>query len=291
MKKLSDHIQMIKEGGASVEGASPIRGDLAKPVADKIISLLKKEFKTKYAALGSVGKKGADQFSGDIDIAIEMDWERKDEVIAYCKKVFPNAKMGNVVNSLKVFNIGYEYEEGKIVQVDFMFVNDVDFADFAYHSPDFINNESKYKGMYASTLFMSVVACTPTNKPEVKDENGDILDYYRYTFNQSTGLMLLHKSYAGKKGRLKNAKTIDREFITKDVNKIIQLCLGNKARREDCYSFENLLDFIVSKEYAYHSKEQLEKIKEHFMSNSEMKSKTSQELLDEFENLFDERIK
>jgi len=292
---------LINEGGTSVEGAQPIRGDLAKPIADEIISILQKKFKCKCAPLGSVGKKGKDKTSGDIDIALELPWEDHEKVLDFIKKEYPDAPVGNIVNSLQVFNIGYKYNEEdqeKIVQVDFMFVPDVEFAEFAYHSPDFTKNESKYKGMYASTLLLAIVANTPIDKKPIlytKDDYdgsyvGEKKEWWQYNFSQSKGLQILHKSTEGKSKPI-NAKTINREEVTTKVDKIVEICLGKEANKEICYTFENLLGFITSDKYPYRSKERLEKIKEHFMGNAQTKGKTSPEMWEEFGKMFDEAIK
>lgn len=303
MKKLIEYIKeaLILEGGTSVNGAEPIRGDLAKPVADEIISKLKDKFNCKCATLGSVGKKTKDQTSGDIDIAIEMSWEDHEKVLNFIKSEYPDAPMGNVVPSLQVFNFGYTYDDNgknKIVQVDFMFVPDVEFAEFAYHSPDFNKNESKYKGMYASTLMMAIVANTPIDKKPIlytKDDydgsyEGQKKEWWQYNLNQGKGLQILHKTTEGKSKPV-GAKTIDREVVTTNVDKIVKTCLGDEATKEITYTFENLLGFITSDKYPYRSVEQLEKIKDHFMTNQQAKGKTSEELWNEFGKMFDEAIK
>ena len=96
------------------------------------------------AALGSVGKKNKNQTCGDIDIAIEYDWDKYEDILNFVKEKF-DCIIGNVNKQLHVFNFGYSYDEDgkqKIVQVDFMFTDNVDFATFAYNSPDFNKNES-----------------------------------------------------------------------------------------------------------------------------------------------------
>ena len=168
MKSITQYIKesLITEGGHSVEGVSPIRGDLASVVANEIISKISKEFNCQCAALGSTGKKSKEQTSGDIDIALELPWEDKDKVLDFIKKEFSDSKEGNIVSSLHVFNIGYKYDEDgeeKYVQVDFMFVENIEFAKFCYHSPSFINNESHFKGAWRTQLMMSVINSLDVN--------------------------------------------------------------------------------------------------------------------------------
>ena len=302
------HESLVTEGGHSVEGAEPIRGDLAKVVADEIISKFEKKFKCKCAALGSVGKKTKEQTSGDIDIAVELEWDKLAEVKKFATNEL-NAIEGNVNNQLHVFNVGYEYDEDgkhKIVQVDFMFTDNVEFAQFAYNSPDFTKNESKYKGMYQSTLLMSIVSNTPVEDvlgDEYKEElftkddydgsyDGEVKSYWKLYFDQNDGLKVEHKSFEGKTKPTKNPTTIkeDKKIITKDIDKILKMCLGDKATKDTCTTFEKELAFICSDDYKYKSKEQLEKIKNDFLNDWQLKMKTSKETMDEFKELFDNEI-
>ena len=107
MKSLVEYIKesLIFEGGHSIDGATPIRGDLAKEVADNIMNQVKTEFHIECAALGSVGKKGKNQTSGDIDIAVQMSWEDKDKLISFIKTNIKDCIFGNIVDYLNVFNI------------------------------------------------------------------------------------------------------------------------------------------------------------------------------------------
>ena len=311
MKRLVEFIKesLILEGGHSVEGAEPIRGDLAKPVADEVIKLVQSKFNCEMSALGSTGKKGADKTSGDIDIAIEYDWNNYKDILDYIKSNIDCAT-GNVNDKLHVFNIGYPYMDGntrKLVQVDFMFTDSVEFAKFAYNSPDFTKNESKYKGMYQSTLLMAIVENTPVEdvlgnqyKPDYFNNadydgkyNGELKSYWKLYFDQNDGLKAEHKSFAGKTKPTKNPTTVkgDTVKITKDISKILKLCFGDSATKETCKTFEGELAYITSTDYKYYSKEQLEKIKDTFLNDWQFKMKTDKTLVDEFEELFNTAIK
>ena len=302
MKSIIQYIKesLVFEGGHSVENATPIRGDLAKVVADEIISNITKEFNCKASALGSTGKKSKEQTSGDIDIAFELSWEDKDKVIDFVKKTF-GSEIGNINESLHVFNIGYKYNEDgteKIVQVDFMFVNDVDFAKFAYHSPDFTKNESKYKGMYQSNLLMAVVSNTPVEgKEETKftDEfdgkySGQTKEFYKYQLSQAEGLLIVKKSFEGKTKPLASPKTISKEKVTTNVRKILDIVLGKESNESDCNSFESLLDYLVSDKYPRRSKEMMENIKKSYLEDWQFKMKTDKSLVDEFTQLLNKAI-
>lgn len=306
MKRLLTFIKEslnIFEGGHSIEGAEPIRGDLAKEVADQIISKIKDKFHIECAALGSTGKKGKDQTSGDIDIAVQMQWEDKDELIDFVKKEFKDCPFGNIVDYLNVFNIGYKYKEDgkeKIVQVDFMFVDDVEWAQFVYFSPNFLKNESQFKGSWRSTLLRGICACTPTEKVNKKykteyfDSGKTIKTFWKFTFSQASGLFADHKTYEGNNGKvLKNPKTIkdDRIYISKNIDEILHICLGNDATRDDCNSYETLLNFLASDRYEFKSVEQLEQIKEWLFGNTDLLREASDGVKKNAEELFNKTIK
>ena len=304
MKHILDYIQesLIFEGGHSVDGVEPIRGDLAKQVADEIIEKVKGEFKIECAALGSTGKKGKNQTSGDIDIAVQMSWQDKDKLIDFVKKEFKDCPFGNIVDYLNVFNIGYKYNEDgkeKLVQVDFMFVDDVEWAKFVYFSPDFTKNESQFKGAWRSTLLRGICACTPVEKVNNKykteyfDDGKTIKTFWKFTFSQADGLFADHKTYEGNKKPLKNPKTIkdDREYISKNIESILHMCLGKDATRDDCNSYETLLNFIASDRYEFKSVEQLEKIKVWLFDNADLLREATDKVKKDAEELFDNTIK
>ena len=68
------------------------------------------------------------------------------------------------------------------------------------------------------------------------------------------------------------------------------MCLGDKATKDTCTTFEKELAFICSDDYKYKSKEQLEKIKNDFLNDWQLKMKTPKETMDEFKELFDNEI-
>jgi len=305
MKSLIKYIQesLLFEGGHSIEGVEPIRGDLAKKVADEIIEKIKNKFHIECAALGSTGKKSKEQTSGDIDIAVKMQWEDKDKLIDFVKKEFKDCPFGNIVDYLNVFNIGYRYDEDgkdKLVQVDFMFVDDVEWAQFVYFSPNFLKNESQFKGAWRSTLLRGICACTPAGNIDKKyrgeyfDDGKTLKSYWKFTFSQASGLFADHKTYEGNNGKvLKNPKTIkgDRIYISKNIDEILHICLGKDATRDDCNSYETLLNFLASDRYEWKSVYQLEQIKEWLFSNTDLLREATDEVKKNAEELFDKTIK
>lgn len=295
MKSLIQYIHehLVLEGGNSVENAGPIPGNKAKEVAETLITLLKDKFGCNCCPLGSVGKKGKNQMSGDIDIAIETSWDKDfNKIYKYVESNLDNvSSMGNVNKQLHVFNFGYKWDKEHIVQVDFMFVDDLEFAEFVYHSPDFTKNESKYKGMYQSALLMATAKALHVDIKgnDGPPEDGEAKEWYEYHFTQTDGLKLVKKSNVGKNGKpIKTPKKLEEKIITKKVNEILMTILGNKATKEDCNSFESLVSYLSSNKFDHH--EVLNNIVKNFMNDWQIKLKTSDELMKELENYMKEKF-
>ncbi|MCH5167436.1 MAG: hypothetical protein J1F35_06025 [Erysipelotrichales bacterium] len=274
----------INEGGHSVKDAGPIPGDIAGKVGKDILKDIKNKFAYDGILLGSTGKKGKDQMSGDIDVAIQAPWEDYEKIKKYVESLDKFTDFGNINKQLHVINFGYEWETDKVVQIDIMFVEDLDFADFVYHSPDFTKNESKYKGMYASALFMAVASCIPVNNIN-KEKDGEWEEYF---FSQAEGLKIVTKTNIGKNTKLKNPKKVSSKTISKNINDIVKTILGNKATKEDCYSFEKLTEYLSSNNFKY--KDKLPDILEKFSNDWQIKMKTSSELMEELKKYLEEKF-
>ena len=263
---------ILNEGGNAIKSSKPIRGDYAERIGLQIINNLK-DFGFYCDLLGSTGKKGKEDYSGDIDIAVEASYqETKDDLIRYFRnhigldiEIYDN-------KGLKIVSIGIPYEDEtknvSIVQVDFMFVDSREYAKFMYHSPDFRKNESRVKGLYRTNLLVLIAKNTPLvgefekymNDSEYFTEDdydgrfaGTLKSYWKFSLSYTNGLSIVHKTFEGKNSPLKNPKTVkeDTVIITRDINDIIKIILGPSASIEDCNSFESLVDFLCSPRYKY----------------------------------------
>ena len=117
--------------------------------------------------------------------------------------------------------------------------------------------------------------------------------FWKFIFSQADGLFADHKTFEGAKKRLKNSKTIksDRDYISKNINTILYICLGKDATRDDCNSYETLLNFIASDRYKFKSVEQLEKIKRWLFDNDDLLREATDKVKKDAEELFDNTIK
>lgn len=252
MKSLIQFIKesLINEGGNAVT-ANPIPAYIT-PLLYKEIedAILKENPDIKMVPLGSVGKKNDDQFNGDIDIAIKID--TKKELNDLIDKVFPNLEK-NPNTTSSIVSISYPYnKEGKSgnAQVDFMIVKDIDFAKFFYHSPNFKNNESKFKGAVRAKMLSIIVSSIPVEdaKDEYFEDGKTVKKHWKYTFN-TEGVFKQLLDYTGKKGPLKNPKKV-KEFeklIYNDPENCVKFIFGDNGKIEDCNSAESLWKAIHDK--------------------------------------------
>ena len=149
-----------------------------------------------------------------------------------------------------------------------------------YHSPNFIKNESLFKGLYRTNLLIIIAGKTPIDIEKYKNEyftadefgveyEGELKSFWKYSLSYDEGLKIVHKSFEGKRKPLKAAKTIkeDTILITRDLPTILKMCLGEKATVANCNSFETLVDFICSPDYIHRTKERLNNIFEDFFED------------------------
>lgn len=252
MKSLVQFIKesLLNEGGNAVT-ANPIPAYIT-PLLYKEIedAILKENPDIKMVPLGSVGKKNDDQFNGDIDIAIKID--NKEELNKLIDKVFPDLEK-NPNTTSKIISISYPYnKEGKSgnAQVDFMIVKDIDFAKFFYHSPNFKNNESKFKGATRAKMLSIVVSSIPVEdaKDEYFEDGKTVKRHWKYTFN-TEGMFKQLLDYTGKKGPLKNPKKV-KEFeklIYNDPQNCVKFIFGDNGKIEDCNSAESIWKAVHNK--------------------------------------------
>lgn len=275
----------LLEGGNAIKSATSVLSSNAAKFGNMIVQKLIEQLHVKACTLGSTGKKLDDDYSGDIDIAIELQWndENLHNIRNFIKTNFGSVEAYSSAG-LKIYSFGYKYDDMgqiKTVQVDLMFTSDIQYAKFMYHSPNYKNNESEFKGLYRTNLLVIVANNTeiPHNvgwNPEYFTEldyngeyTGELKSFWKYTLSYEEGLKIVHKSFVGVKKPLKNPQTIknDTIIITKSINRILKIILGPDATVEDCNSFESLVDYLCG----HKSKIELDKIFDDFLNDERHK--------------------
>jgi hypothetical protein len=231
---------LLTEGGA-MAGVGAIHKDEIEPTLDSLEKVLGIDLKNN--TLGSVGKK---EFSGDIDIALEI---APDDIPDFLEKlknipeVLDIAKSSVIMTKVKISDYDPNKKvEGKprtgYVQVDFM-PGDPGWLKTFYHAPH--EKDSKYKGVFRNILMSSIAAHLDKKESEQKISDGRAVQSERYMWSPTDGLIrVLRTPEPNKKGdgytKKNNNKIIDGPY--KDPNEIAKVLQLDSA--DDLYSYETL---------------------------------------------------
>lgn len=253
----------------SLPNTGPIHIDEIEPTLDKLERQLGLDLKNNV--LGSVGKK---TFSGDIDIALQIDSE---DIPQFIEKLKSTPGIDEVTKSSVIMTrVPIEnYDQSKqvtgkqrtgFVQVDFM-PGDPDWLKTFYHSPS--EKESKYKGVYRNIFISSIAAHLDRKDSEETIDDGRALESERWLWSPTEGLVRVLRTPVPKKTgdgytKKNQNKIIDGPYRTADQI-AQQLKLDSAA---DLNSYESL-KAAIEKNYP---KELVDKILDSFRDNSVIQS-------------------
>jgi hypothetical protein len=184
---------ILSEGGA-MPGVGAIHISEIEPTLDALEKILKIDLKNN--TLGSVGKK---QFSGDIDVALQI---APDDIPAFVEKlksvpeILDIAKSSVIMTKVKIVGFDPNKEApGKprtgFVQVDFM-PGDPGWLKTYYHSPS--ETESKYKGVFRNIMIATIAAVYQRNDSEEKIDDGRPVESERWMWSPSDGLVRIKRT-------------------------------------------------------------------------------------------------
>ena len=260
-------MSILVEGGA-MPGVGAIHIDEIEPTLDSLEKVLGIDLKDN--ALGSVGKK---EFSGDIDIALEI---KPEDIPAFVEKlknipeVLDIAKSSVIMTKVKIADYDANKKaEGKprtgYVQVDFM-PGDPGWLKTFYHAPH--EKDSKYKGVFRNILVSSIAAHLDRKDSDQRIADGRPVQSERYMWSPTDGLIrVLRTPEPNKKGdgytKKNNNKIIDGPYKNPDeIAKVLKL-----DSADDLYSYETLRK-AMDKNY---SPELVKAILKDFAENSVVK--------------------
>jgi hypothetical protein len=227
------------EGGA-MPGVGPIHIDEINPTLDALERTLGIDLKNNV--LGSVGKK---EFSGDIDVALQID---PDDIPAFIDRLKATPAILDIDKSsvimTKVQIQGYDQSKQTTkprtgyVQVDFM-PGDPGWLKTYYHSPS--ETESKYKGVFRNILIASIAALWQREDSEETIEDGRPTESVRWMWSPADGLVRIKRTPVPKANGVGYTKKNKNEIIgdpIKDAEGIAQ-ALGLDGP-QDLNSYESL---------------------------------------------------
>jgi len=253
----------LREGG-SMPGVGSIHISEIEPTLAKLEKELGLDLRN--FTLGSVGKK---EFSGDIDIAINLKPEQLDD---FGKKLQSAPSIKDMKKSsvfmTSVDIVGYDGNKTKDgiertgkVQIDFM-PGDPGWMKTYYHAPH--EKDSKYKGVFRNIMIASIAGRLNVVSSDAKTDDGRPLEQERWMWSPADGLIRVKRTPVPKKNgegyTKKNANTIiDGPYKNADeIAKQLGLTSG-----KDLYSFETLWS-AISKKY---DKDTVAKIADDFANN------------------------
>ena len=259
----------VDEGGKATAEHGTVRAtkadiESALSFVSKVTGLALPRLKMWMLGSGSQTLAGTKKDSGDIDIAL-LDNEKRPTIEAAMEKAvgIPPRKTGGNVLSYAV-PVG----KNRRVQVDLMFVPDINWAKFSYHSEP----GSKFKGAIRNLLIYALVLNSAEKDKDlrIKDEEGNDIVRASRSFQLDTGLKRIFKVAPMRKdgkGRVKTSvkatpdeveatiKALGRsdkfskeEDTVRDPDTFAKMLLGPGASAKDLKtSAENLISTIKKK--------------------------------------------
>jgi hypothetical protein len=276
---------MLNEGG-SMPGVGPIHISEIEPTLDALEKVLSIDLKNNV--LGSVGKK---EFSGDIDVALEIDPDSIPAFIENLKKtpeIMDIAKSSVIMTKVKIVNYDPEKQTSKprtgFVQIDFM-PGDPGWMKTYYHSPS--DKESKYKGVFRNIMIATIAAVYDRKDSEETIDDGRSVESERWMWSPTDGLVRIKRTPVPKKSGDGYTKKNNNEVIGKPIKNAdaIAKALGLDGAK-DLNSFESLLA-AVEKNYPA---EMAQKIKDSFAENGQVKDIGVPDELTKTESLADKQL-
>lgn len=200
---------------------------------------------TKMAALGSIDKKRYNDTSGDIDMAVEATWDEVLMAVKMSHRVYREMKSVGII--FVEFPIGNSQcnQAGQYVQLDLMVVDNIEYAKWAYHSPCYW--ESQWSGLYRNRVNFNIAKYCQLS---YEDDN----TWTRYWITHQDGLMWGRQTnISPKTGKV--GKTIhlvgQKNYITKDPDKIVSFLYGTQYKANDILTFEQALNALMESS-SYH---------------------------------------
>jgi len=284
----------LAEGGA-VAGVGPIHIDEIEPTLDKLEKQLGIDLKNNV--LGSVGKK---EFSGDIDIALQIESEDIPEFIEKLKSI-PGVeevtKSSVIMSKIPIENYDQSKQtQGKdrtgFVQVDFM-PGDPGWLKTYYHSPS--EKESKYKGVFRNIMISSIALFLDKKESEETIDDGRPVEVERWLWSPTEGLVRVKRTPVPNKAGTGYTKKNKNEIIDGPYKTADEIATQLKLdSAKDLNSYESLKS-AIEKNY---DPALVKKILDSFADNSVIKDigvpddlKPSESLADKHLNRITELVR
>ncbi len=205
--------------------------------------------------------KGSQKDSGDIDLAISTEEVDKESIVAKMKKA---TGMTPHVTGGSTYSFAVPTTEGRKVQVDLMFVPDVEWAKFSYHAAE----DSKHKSGVRNELLHSALkwSMEPGKDLRLKDASGNDVVRASRAYKLDVGVERIFKMAPKRKdgkGRVKGVAKADPSEIQtaldelghsgkfshepeliRNPDEFAKLLFGPSVKGKDMMSTEQLIALI-----------------------------------------------
>lgn len=261
----------LEEGGNAVTGVVPIHQENSMATVEAIFKTYLKELgisKSDVAVLGSTGKKAPGAKSGDIDIAISAPALLKskkmnslEEILEFIGDITKRNNFNfKIMKGLGIISVAFPItnvdgkQHNEKVQLDFMVVDNVKYANWSYFSPSYL--QSELKGLYRNILNFAVAKHAGFNVTKIDPETKNPIEWTRYTMSMSQGL---HRgkqtNISAKTGKpVKSTRYLEKELITDDPDEIVKFLYGDKYKANDILTFEQAFKAIKSVSFPHKNK-------------------------------------
>lgn len=230
---------VLLEGGAAIKGAKKISQEdcrAAFPDLHKKITTILGLKKHQVKFIGSAGKKEDGLLSGDIDVAVEAD---RDHVNSKLKALAWHPDEHRAMKGINIYSFGHRLPNEDIVQVDLVPTKNVDYTEWSMQSnPEDL--ERGLKGAHRNELMFATA-----KHAGLKEEDDELR---RYFYDLSRGL---YKGVQKKNKKGTGYETVEKEFVTNDVNSVVKTLYGPRATKQSTASFAGCMKHIKDDDFPH----------------------------------------
>lgn len=252
MNRLLTYAQFVlNEGGKAIDDAQPV----SQSEVDGIVKLVKSEFEKAQSCkcgitgeifkIGSAGLKKDGEMSGDVDMCWIVEGDRKEKLLKLKGQMERLGHVTNYMPGLEILSVAFAFGE-KTVQVDFIASSDRTWAEFIYHSPDYRNDESKYKSAHRNWMFSAILSQLVEDVE--KDAEGNMPAWTGYMLRLQDGLYRVRKSRVSLVqggGLNQHPRKESEEIVTNKPIEFVKFLFGDGHQPSDVATFEDVFSIIT----------------------------------------------
>ncbi len=258
----------LSEGGNAVPGVSPINQENSMATVDEIFKKylpVLKIAKKDVAVLGSTGKKAPGARSGDIDLAISAPALLKSNKMNSLEEILEmigsiSKKFGydyNIMKGLGIISVAFPIvnkdgkQAGEKVQLDFMVVDNVNYAAWSYFSPSYL--QSELKGLYRNILNFAVAKHAGFNVTKIDPETKTPIEWNRFVMSMSQGLFKgKQTNISAKTGKpTKSVRYLEKNLVSDNPDDVVKFLYGPRYNASSILTFDQALKAVMSPSFPH----------------------------------------